>query len=100
MAGGKSFRKSPCQPMENDLCKMIIEHRAQGRKVSQNFMQISAKKLIKTAQPELADAFKASDEWFQQFLKRKNIKFRKRKSGKKCDGESSKDKIAKTSKKV
>ena len=87
MTGGKSFRKSPCQPMENDLHKIMIAHRAKGRKVNQNFMRISAKKLIKTAQPELADTFKASDGWFQRFLKRKNIKFRKRKSREKHDGE-------------
>ena len=34
MTGGKSFRKSPYQPMENDLHKLIIAHRAKGRKVS------------------------------------------------------------------
>ena len=100
MTGGKSFRKSPYQPMENDLHKLIIAHRAKGRKVSQNFIRISAKKLMKTVQPELADTFKASDGWFQRFLKRKNIKFRKRKSGKKHDGELNKDKIVKASKKV
>ena len=100
MTGGKLFRKSPYQPMENDLHKTIITHRAKGSKVSQNFMQISAKQLIKTAQLELADTFKASDGWFQRFLKRKNIKFRKCKSGKKCDGELNKDKIVKVSKKV
>ena len=43
--------------------------------------------MTKTAQPDEANSFEASVGWFMRFLKRKRIKFRKRKSGKKCDGE-------------
>ena len=46
--------------MGNELCKLAIEHRAKGQKVSQNFMRMQAKKLIKTGQPSKVDSFKAS----------------------------------------
>ena len=47
--------------MQNKLCKIILEHRAKGEKVSKNFMQALAKKLMKTAQLEFAETFKASN---------------------------------------
>lgn len=92
---GDSFKKSPCQIMENELHKVIAEHRAKGRKVSQNFTRVTTRTLIKTALPDKAESFKASIGWFMRFLKRKKIKFRKRKSGKKYDGKLNLDKILK-----
>lgn len=47
---------------------------------------------MKELQPDKANDFKASEGWFYRFIKRKNIKFYKRKSGKKYDGEANLDK--------
>lgn len=94
-AAGVNFKKSPYAITENDVCKRILEHRKKGRKVSMNFVRIAARSRMIELQPDMANAFKASEGWFYRFAKRKNIKFRKMKSGKKYDGEANLDKITK-----
>ena len=52
---------------------------------------------MKDAISSKANTFKASKGWFYQFLHRKDIKFSKRKRGKKTTGEDNIDKIIKVS---
>ena len=60
---------------------MITKCRAKEYKVSQNFIRVAVRKLIKTAQPDEVESFEASVGWFMRFIKRKCIKFCKRKVG-------------------
>ena len=60
-----------------------------------NFVRTTARKRMKGLQPIQANTFKGSVGWFLRFVKRKNVKFRKRKSAKKHDGEENLDKIIK-----
>ena len=79
--------KSPFHEMETKLYQELIQHRSHGRKVSRRWIQIKGKKiqveLDKVNGTHLSRCFKASSSWFWRFLRRKNIRFRKRKSGKK-----------------
>ena len=68
--------------MEVELYRAIAQHRKKGRKVSKSFIKITAKKNLMEKNHPLKESFKASNGWFHNFCKRKNIKFRKRKSGK------------------
>ena len=81
------FPSSPFMRMEEKLHVAIKEHRKKGRKVSRTWICVKAKQLQheqdKIDGTTLASRFKASNGWFRRFLRRKNIKFRKRKSGKK-----------------
>ena len=93
----KNHGKSPFKAMEAVLHNRIKDHRKKGRKVSEYFTRINARKIMKDVMPGNADTFKASKGWFHRFLRRKDIKFRKRKSGKKATGEDNIDKIIKVS---
>ena len=82
---------------EVEVMKLAHEHRKKGRKVSKNFIKTKAKIIVLQKQPEKADTFKASNGWFILFCKRHNIRFRKRKSGKKYSGEENLSKIIEAS---
>ena len=60
-----------------------------------NFARVAAQKRMKELQPDKGNDFKVSEGWFHRFAKRKNVKFRKRKSRKKHDGEVNLDKVSK-----
>ena len=92
---GLKFRKSLCASTENDLCKLMLEPRKKVRKVGMNFARTTAGKRMKSLKPTQANTFIGSAGWFLRFVKRKNVKFRKQKSGKKYDGEENLDKIIK-----
>ena len=89
--------KSPHANVESILHDKIKQHRAKGRKVSENYIRITAKSIIKESFPEMEEQFKGSKGWFHRFLRRKNIKSRKRKSGKKTTGEDNLENIIKVS---
>jgi len=67
--------------------KEIKDHRREARKVSMHWICMKAKKIIrdidKDKDQKKARKFTASTGWFNCFCKRMNLKFRKRKSGKK-----------------
>lgn len=79
-------RSSPFKDMEDILYKEIVEHRSLKRKVSRLRINVRAKKIL--TEIDVKDGttrsrpFRASNGWFAGFMKRKNIKFRARKSGK------------------
>ena len=79
--------RSPYHQMEQKLYQEIVNHRSRGRKVSMQWIKVKAKKLLVVLDKEngthRSRVFKASNGWFWRFLRRKNLKFRKRKSGKK-----------------
>ena len=85
IARGKN--RSPYQDMEAELYKKIRNHRNKKRKVSMLGIKTWARKILfeldKTNKTNRAQEFKASNGWFWNFLRRKKIKFRARKSGKK-----------------
>lgn len=95
---GNRYKKSPYHASEVELFKKIYEHRKNGRKVSKYFIKTTAKMCVQQYQPgSMAKNFKASNGWFYLFCKRRNICFRKRKSGKKYCGEDNLIKIIKVS---
>ena len=73
--------------MEDELYKLITNDRKNKRKVSRLSILVRAKKIVRELDEkngtDRSKDFKASNGWFWNFLKRKNIKFRARKSGKK-----------------
>ena len=79
--------QSPYSEMEAALYLRIKEHRSKARKVSKKWICLTAKKIMRDLDAKngtsRAVKFGASNGWFNRFLKRKQIKFRKRKSGKK-----------------
>jgi Tc5 transposase DNA-binding domain len=75
-------RKSPFHDMEDLLYKEIKQHRDSKRKVSRQRIIIRAKKILADIDPVRAQKFRASNGWFDRFIKRRNMKFRARKSGK------------------
>ena len=79
--------KSPMTKMEKQLYEKLKEHRAKNRKVSERWIQLTARKIQRDLDVQdgtkLSRHFKASRGWFHRFRKRFGIKFRKRKSGKK-----------------
>ena len=90
---GFKLRNSPCASIENDSCKLIVENRKKGRKFSMCFLRTTARKRMKMLQPVQADIIKGTVGWFQRFIKRKSIKFRKHKSGNEHDGKENLYKI-------
>ena len=78
---------SPYKEMEDELYKLITNDRKNKRKVSRLSILVRAKKIVRELDEkngtDRSKDFKASNGWFWNFLKRKNIKFRARKSGKK-----------------
>ena len=83
----KGTSASPFQDIEVDLYKQFVEQRKKGRKVSASWIRITAKKIYnakKATNPEKWESkpFQASAGWMRRFIKRKKIKFLKRKCGK------------------
>ena len=79
--------KSPFHEVEVDLYEKMRTMRKRGLKVSSKWIQINALKIF--GELKTRDAakwrdvnFKASRGWASRFMKRKKIKFRKRKCGK------------------
>ncbi len=79
--------KTPYKEMEDELYNSILNDRKNKRKVSRLSVQVRARKIVnehdKKNNTNKGKDFKASNGWFWNFLRRKNIKFRARKSGKK-----------------
>jgi hypothetical protein len=92
-------KKSPFHLMETELYQRVTEHRSKGRKVSRLWITTRAKKILKEQDSKngtfFYHKFKASRGWFHRFLKRRKIKFRKRKSGKKNSTDDNMDIILK-----
>ena len=74
--------------MENLLYNDIFDKRKQGHRVSNTFIRIRAlqlhNELERTGDPIYTERpFKASNGWRANFIKRRSLKYKKRKSGKK-----------------
>ena len=93
----QKFGRSPFKALKIVLYDRVKDHRRKGRKVSEYFARMNANKIMKEVMLEKAEHLKASKGWFHRFLRRKGIKFRKRKSGKKATGEDNVDKLIKVS---
>jgi len=91
------FSRSPFQEMECVLHDRIRKRREKGMKTSSYFVKITAKSIMKEDFTDKVDLFKASNGWFHRFRIRKQIKFRKKKSGKQNSGEDNIYKIIKVS---
>ena len=82
-----SNKKSPYHDMESELYSKFVTMRRSGRKVSASYIRIEGKKIfdrLKSENPAkwMGMEFKGTYGWMRRFIKRKNIKFRKRKCGK------------------
>ena len=82
-----SLTRSPYQAIETELYKQFTEQRRAGRKVSSTWIRLKARTIFeekKRANPGLwaSKEFRGSYRWMRRFIKRKNIKFRRRKCGK------------------
>ena len=80
-------RKSPFQLLESRLYTKFRAMRQKSRKVSSNWIRIQAKKEFLALQAQSPaewgkKTFRASYGWMMRFMKRKNIKYKKRKCGK------------------
>ena len=89
--GSKGIRnvifKFPSHDMETKLCANFKEMKAKGRNVSSNWLRLQRKRIFQEMKRNNLNLcrnedFKGSYGWMRQFIKRKNIKFRKRKYGK------------------
>ena len=85
---------SPFHRIETELYRQFVEHRKNGKKVSASWIRINAMKIFnaeKLAHPDRWESieFKASFGWMRRFIRRKKIKFRKRKCGKEKTAEES-----------
>lgn len=79
--------KSPFHEVETELYKRFVERRKNSQKVSARWIRVNGVKIfndMKQQDPEKWGEvrFKGSYGWMRRFIKRKNIKFRKRKCGK------------------
>ena len=90
---GKNFAsigrktRSPYHHMENVLYADIVKKRKSGHHVSNTFIRIRAIVLLKQMQEEGIPAyqnteFKASNGWRTRFIRRRKLKYRRRKCGK------------------
>lgn len=84
---GKTTR-SAYHKMENLLYNDIIDKRKKGHRVSNTFIRLRAlqlhNELERTGDPIYTERpFKASNGWRTNFIKRRSLKYKKRKSGKK-----------------
>ena len=82
-----SKHESPFLDVEALLYRLILDRRKNANKVSTSFIRITALSLFAKCKEEKPDkwkgiSFKASRGWMCRFLKRRKLKFRKRKSGK------------------
>ena len=91
------FGKSPYQEMEFISCDLVKKRRGNGRKVSVYHIKIAAKTALKDKFTIKFEPFEASDGWFHGLVRRKHIKFRKKKSAEKKSEENNLDKIIKVS---
>ena len=80
-------RQSPFHQMESQLYTKIVQMRKESRKVSSTWIRINGRKLfnkIKEEHPNKWEGvdFHGSRGWADRFMRRKRIKYRKKKSGK------------------
>ena len=86
--GAKSREtRSPFHLMENLLYAEIVNKRRNGHRVSNTFIRVRGIVLFKQMQEQGVPAyqitvFKASNGWRTNFIRRRNLKYRKRKCGK------------------
>ena len=96
---GKNFackgkqNRLPFYHLENKLYSDILHTRKRGLHVSNTFIRIRALQLFQQLKEDGVPAyqnttFKASNGWRCRFLKRRNLKYCKRKSGKKLNTNS------------
>ena len=81
------IRQSPFHQMESQLYTKIVQMRKESRKVSSTWIRINGRKLfnkIKEEHPNKWEGvdFHGSRGWADRFMRRKRIKYRKKKSGK------------------
>ena len=94
------IRQSPFHEIEIVLYDRMVVKRKAGHKVTSLYLRTDALKILaelKESKPEIWESrgFKASTGWLRRFIKRKNIKFRKRKCGKKQTAEEQKPEFLK-----
>ena len=98
--GSKGIRnvifKFPSHDMETKLCANFKEMKAKGRNVSSNWLRLQRKRIFQEMKRNNLNLWKNQDfkgyyGWMRRFIKRKNIKFRKRKCGKKTATECVQD---------
>jgi hypothetical protein len=90
-------KQSPFNDMETKLYKEIQEDRKNNRKISKHRICVKAKRILRQLDKENGtdrlSKFRASNGWFQNFLKCRKIKFRARKSGKQKSTDDNMDDI-------
>ena len=89
---GKNFAmkarqtRSPYHQMENKLYGEIVKKRKSGHRVSNTFIRLRALHIFnfleEQGNPAYQTSFKASNGWRTNFIRRRNLKYRRRKSGK------------------
>ena len=82
--------RSPFYHLENKLYSDILHKRKKGFRVSNTFIRIRALQLFTQLKEDGVPAyqtatFKASNGWRTRFITHRNLKYRKRKSGKKLN---------------
>ena len=82
-----SKAQSPFHEIESQLYLIVTDKRKQAHRVSYTFMRLTALKLFgdcKREDPERWNevSFKASFGWLRRFIARRDLKYRKRRSGK------------------
>ena len=87
------FTRSPFHRLESTLYNEILTKRKSGHRVSNTFIRIRALTIFKDLQEQgVADyknaTFKASNGWRTNFIKRRKLKYRRRKSGKTFSADS------------
>ena len=89
-SGVKKFFKSvsPLHKLEHRLYNLIKEHRKKSRRVSNNFIRNKALQIFDKIKEDPTSGvsgkkFRASNGWPVNFIKRKKLKYKKRKNGKK-----------------
>ena len=85
-ARGK-FTRSPYHQLESLLYEEILNKRKNGHRISNTFIRIRALSLFQQLKDESVPGyqdlkFKASNGWRSNFIKRRKLKYRRRKSGK------------------
>ena len=63
----RNHGKNPFKAIEAVLYDRIKDHRQKGCKVSEYFMRINARKIMKDIMPGKTDTFKVSKGWFHRF---------------------------------
>ena len=83
----KTVIKSPFHDVETELHVSFLNVRRAGRKVSARFLRLQGKRIFDRMKAENPNKwgdieFRGTYGWMHRFIKRKNVKFRKRKCGK------------------